>query len=68
MNGGVTLEGGKFEIAAVGEEPTSPLTTVPAPVEPVTARVSQDRKLLHHTQRRGCLGQRHRETAQKRGE
>jgi hypothetical protein len=36
VNGGVTLEGGKFVMVAVGEEPTSPLTTVPAPVEPVT--------------------------------
>ena len=36
MNGGDTLEGGKFVIEAVGEEPTSPLTTVPNPVEPVT--------------------------------
>lgn len=35
-NGGVTLEGGKFEIEAVGEEPTSPATVVPTPVEPVT--------------------------------
>src|SRR6185295_12738877 len=36
VNGGVTLEGGKFVIEAVGEDPTSPATTVPTPVEPVT--------------------------------
>src|SRR3954467_5676716 len=42
---GVTLDGGKFEIEAVGEEPTSPLTTVPAPVEPVTPELPNTEKL-----------------------
>src|SRR4029079_6536208 len=33
---GATLDGGKLLIEAVGDEPTSPLTRVPAPVDPVT--------------------------------
>src|SRR3954462_10320971 len=44
-NPGLTLEGGKFAIEAVGEEPTSPLTTVPAPVEPVTPELPNTEKL-----------------------
>src|SRR5579862_3108462 len=43
-NPGLTLDGGKFEIEAVGEEPTSPLTTVPAPVEPVTPELPNTEK------------------------
>src|SRR6185436_4153398 len=36
IKGGVVLEGPKFVIVAVGDEPTSPLTTTPAPAAPVT--------------------------------
>ena len=37
MKGASATEGGKFEIEGVGEDPTSPFTLVPRPVEPVTA-------------------------------
>src|ERR1700730_3308866 len=36
VKGGDVLDGGKLMMVGVGKEPTSPLTTTPRPVAPVT--------------------------------
>src|SRR5580765_7618865 len=37
IKGSALLEGGKFEMVGVGDEPTSPVTRTPLPAAPVTA-------------------------------
>ncbi len=58
MKGGAAVDGGKFVIVGVGDEPTSPLTRTPAPVAPVTAELPRTPNCLRGAEWRGHLGPR----------